>query len=495
MENRSDRGSEATVRVRFAPSPTGHLHLGGARTALYNWLFARGNGGKFILRIEDTDVKRSEEGFMRQILADMRWLGLDWDEGPEKGGPFGPYFQSERTDIYRRLCETLIASDKAYYCFCKPEELEERRKEAEKAKAVFGYDGRCRNLSPDEVKKRLEAGEPAAVRFRVPDEGTTGFKDIIRKNVVVNNKELDDFIIVRSDGTPTYNFTVVADDLEMKISHVIRGDDHISNTPKQILIYRGLGKNPPFYAHIPMILGPDGTRLSKRHGATAIDSYHRMGYLPEAMVNYLTLLGWSFDDKQTLFRMDELVQKFSLKSVSKKAAIFDDQKLIWMNGTYIRDMDIDRLAALSRPYLEERFGGKFTDEPHLKKVLASVQPRLKIISDVTELTSYFWEDDVQYDPDAINKLTEDPKAVDILNALQERFSVLKFFTIEAMEQTCQELISELGVKFGVLVHPVRAAVTGRTAGPGLFETLDLLGREKVMKRIKKSIQFIEETRR
>jgi len=494
MEASLKENHNNTVRVRFAPSPTGYLHLGGARTALYNWLFARGQGGSFILRIEDTDLKRSEEGFTQQILADMKWLGLDWDEGPEKGGAYGPYFQSERKEGYDRYCQDLLASGKAYYCFCSPEELEARREEAEKAKAVYGYDGRCRDLSRDEVQRRLAAGDPAAIRFRVPVEGYTGFKDLIRKKVSVKNSEMDDFIILRSDGTPTYNFTVVIDDLEMKITHVIRGDDHISNTPKQILLYQGLGESPPVYAHIPMILGADGQRLSKRHGATAVSAYREMGYLPEAMINYLALLGWAFDDKQTLFTVSDLIEKFSLNGVSKKAAIFDPQKLTWMNGVYLRDIDPDRLLDLSRPYLEERFGAHFAEESHLRNVLAVVQARMKILPDVVDLTSYFWEDEITYAPEAKEKLMEDPNGINILSALQERFSMLKFFTHEALESACAELVSEMGIKFGVLAHPLRAAVTGRTASPGIFEILVLLGREKVLRRIENAIRFIKENK-
>ncbi|MGA1841108.1 MAG: glutamate--tRNA ligase [bacterium] len=494
METHIQERTDIPIRVRFAPSPTGYLHLGGARTALYNWLFARGNGGAFILRIEDTDVTRSEETYTKQILNDMRWLGLDWDEGPEKGGPYGPYFQSERRASYNRLYESLLASGKAYQCFCTPEELEERRREAEKTKATYGYDGRCKNLDPDEVKRRLADGEPAAIRFKVPTDGYTAFKDLIRKKVAVSNAELDDFIIVRSDGTPTYNFTVVADDIEMKISHVIRGDDHISNTPKQILIYQGLGESPPVYAHIPMILGPDGQRLSKRHGATAISAYRDMGYLPEAMVNYLALLGWAFDDKQTLFSLNELIEKFSLKSVSKRAAIFDNQKLVWMNGVYLRDLAPDQLADLCKPLLQQSFGENFADDDQLRKVLSIVQPRMKNITDVIDLTSYFWQDEISYTPDAVEKLTKEPEAIHIMHSLQERFSMLKFFTHDELEKACEELISESGIKFGIVAHPLRAAVTGRTASPGIFETLSLLGKEKVLKRIEKAISFIEKSK-
>lgn len=491
MEASVQEKNDIPIRVRFAPSPTGYLHLGGARTALYNWLFARGNGGRFILRIEDTDIKRSEETYTQQILADMRWLGLEWDEGPEREGLYGPYFQSERKANYNRLCDSLLASGKAYHCFCSPEELEARRKEAEKTKATYGYDGRCKNLDPNEVKKRLADGESAAIRFKVPTDGYTGFKDLIHKKVSVKNAELDDFIIIRSDGTPTYNFTVVADDLDMKISHVIRGDDHISNTPKQILIYQGLGESPPVYAHIPMILGPDGQRLSKRHGATAISAYREMGFLPEAMVNYLALLGWAFDDKQTLFTMDELIEKFSLKSVSKRAAIFDNQKLIWMNGVYLRDLGLDRLVDLCKPLLQKKFGENFADDGQLRKVLSVVQVRMKNLIDVVDLTSYFWQDEISYTPEAVEKLTKEPEVIHIMSSLQERFSMLKFFTHNELEKACGELVSELGIKFGIVAHPLRAAVTGRTASPGIFETLLLLGKDKVLKRIENAIHFIE----
>jgi len=519
MEPSSQEHTDTLVRVRFAPSPTGHLHLGGARTALYNWLFARGRGGTFILRIEDTDVERSDEIFTNQILADMRWLGMDWDEGPEKGGAYGPYFQSRRGDHYKQYGKRLLDSGAAYHCFCSPEDLEERRKEAERAKAEYGYDGRCRALDPQDVQRRLAAGEPAAIRFRVPDEGYTVFRDVIRKKVSVKNSELDDFIIVRSDGTPTYNFTVVADDLDMKITHVIRGDDHISNTPKQILIYQGLGENPPVYAHIPMILGPDGQRLSKRHGATAIFAYRDMGYLPEAMVNYLALLGWAFDDKQTLFTTDDLIRKFSLEGVSKKAAIFDNQKLLWMNGVYLRDLPMDRLAGLCLPILKSEYSDKLPrkfyvpnshaaasnssslihpeeniDEDRMRSVLGLVQARMKTLNDAVDLTFYFWEDKISYTPEAEAQLTGEPAVVEYLRALHKRLGMVQLFTQEELERTCGDLISELGITFGVLAHPLRAAVTGRTASPGIFETLSLIGKERVMERLDKAIRFIEKNR-
>ncbi len=479
------------VRVRFAPSPTGYLHLGGARTALYNWLFARSNNGKFILRIEDTDIKRSEEEYVQKILADLQWLGIEWDEGPEKGGPFAPYFQSERNNHYIRYTNDLLASGTAYYCFCKTGELEERRKKAEQSTSFFRYDGRCKTLPQEETENRLRAGKEAVVRFNVPEEGYTGFNDLIRKRVVVENKQIGDFIIIRSDGIPTYNFSVVVDDFEMEISHVIRGDDHISNTPKQILIYKALGKPLPQYAHIPMILGPDGARLSKRHGATAVNAYREMGYLPEAMINYLALLGWSFDDKQTIFSIDELIEKFSLKSVSKKAAIFDNKKLIWMNGVYLRKLDIDKLVILSKPYLEKRFGDRITDEKTLRNILTLIQPRMKSLSDVTAMTDYFWEDNINYEPDALKKLAQQEKVLNILKTLHKHLSVLEFFSIDILERTCEKVISELSIEFKELANPLRIAITGKTASPGLFEVLMLLGKKKVLNRIKNIINIIE----
>ena len=493
-----DVGKPLSVRVRFAPSPTGYLHVGGARTALYNWLFAKANKGTFILRIEDTDVERSKTFYLSEILNDLKWLGLEWDEGPGVGGELGPYYQSDRGKIYSKYIKKLLTGGFAYYCFCTQEDLNNRQNFG------FGYDGHCRNLTQNDVKQRIEANIPATIRFKVPSEGIVEFKDIINKRIRVDNRHLDDFIIVRSDNTPTYNLASVVDDLTMKISHVIRGDDHISNTPKQILIYKALGEFPPQYAHIPMILGSDGARLSKRHGACAVDVYREMGYLPQSMINYLALLGWSYNDKQTLFELEELIDKFTLDRINKNASIFDEKKLAWMNGVYIRKFNPDQLYSCSIHYLNEggfcykadkneiTFNGKKIDKDYLKKLLSLIASRIKRMDQVVDLISYFFNDNIEYTKEAELKLIDDNDLVlKIFSSLQKKLSLVKYFDLVSLENACNMILDEMGIKLGQLVHPVRAAITGRTMSPGLFETMELLGRERVLLRIKKALEYIQ----
>ncbi|HHY09450.1 MAG TPA: glutamate--tRNA ligase, partial [Firmicutes bacterium] len=342
-----------TVRVRFAPSPTGYLHVGGARTALFNWLFARHHSGVFVLRIEDTDLARSSEEATQVILDALEYLGLDWDEGPKVGGDYGPYHQSERLDIYRKYAQKLLAAGRAYECFCTPEELEAKRKELIAKNKASHYDRRCLHLSAEEKEALRSKGIKPAIRFRAVSEGETEVADLIRGKVVFENTQIDDFVIYKSDGTPTYNFAVVVDDALMKISHVIRGEDHLSNTPKQIQIYDALGLPLPKFAHIPMILGPDKALLSKRHGATSVMEFSKEGYLPQAMVNYLSLLGWGYDDSQTMFSVPDLIEKFSLERVSKNPAVFDLQKLEWMNGVYIRELSLEELYKKALPFWQK----------------------------------------------------------------------------------------------------------------------------------------------
>ncbi|MFY9204018.1 MAG: glutamate--tRNA ligase, partial [Limnochordia bacterium] len=337
------------VRVRFAPSPTGYLHVGGARTALFNYLYAKHHHGVFVLRIEDTDLARSTEASTRAILDSMAYLGLDWDEGPEKGGDYGPYFQSQRLELYKEYAEKLLSMGRAYECYCTPEELDQIRQEAAAQGRDPKYDGRCRNLTDTQRREFVRQGRKPVIRFKADFEGTTLVDDLIRGQVIFDNNQLDDFVIIKSDGMPTYNFAVVIDDALMRITHVIRGEDHLSNTPKQIQIYQALGFAVPQFAHIPMILGPDRTRLSKRHGATSVGQFQEEGYLAEAMVNYLALLGWAYDDSQTIFSKTELIEKFSLSKVSKNPAVFDLAKLQWMNGVYIRELSLDELYQRTLP--------------------------------------------------------------------------------------------------------------------------------------------------
>ncbi len=470
-----------SVRVRFAPSPTGHLHIGGARTALFNWLFARHNRGVFVLRIEDTDRTRSTEEYIEAILEGMTWLGLDWDEGP--------YRQTERMDIYRAHVERLLEEGKAYRCYCRPEELEARRKEALSRGLPAKYDGRCREL------REPPAGRRPAVRFRMPQTGRTVVDDLIRGRVVFENEQLDDLIILRSDGTPTYNLVVVVDDVQMGITHVIRGDDHLNNTPRQIHIYRAFGFEPPRFAHLPMILGPDRTRLSKRHGATAVLAYRDLGYLPEALLNYLARLGWSYGD-QEIFTREELIEKFSLGNVGKAAAVFNPGKLLWLNGQYMKNTPPERLARLVRPFLVKE--GLIAPDQHLdmgwlSRAVDTLKERAKTLLELAALLRYYIAEDVEYDEKGRTRfLTE--RALPLLVDLKEGLASLEDFTASAIEGLFRSLIERHGIKLKDLAQPVRVAVTGRTESPGIFDVLEVLGREKALRRLQRAIDLIREER-
>lgn len=484
------------VRVRFAPSPTGHLHIGGARTALFNFLFARHQGGTFILRIEDTDRERSTLEAVRHIIDGLRWLHLDWEEGPEVGGDCGPYFQLERLPIYQKFAKELIERGRAYYCYCTPEELAERREEMLKKGIPPKYDGRCRFLSDGEREKFIEEGRSRVVRFATPDKGETVFKDLIKGKVEFVNSLLDDFVMLKSEGIPTYNFAAVVDDHLMKITHVIRGDDHISNTPRQILVYKALEFDDiPLFAHLPMILGPDGTRLSKRHGATSVVEYKELGYLPEALVNYLALLGWATTDTQEMFSLEELIQKFSLERVGKSSAIFSPEKLEWMNGEYIRKTEIETLANGAMPFLQKKgYLPEQVTEEHLKyarKVVALEQERLKTLADIGELADFFFVDKVDYDENAVKKMLKQEYVPELLKKLKEKLAKLAPFGAENVERTMRALADELGLKTSLVFHPLRVAVSGRMMGPGLFDMVEVLGKDRVLKRIGDALQLLQ----
>ena len=398
------------VRVRFAPSPTGQLHIGGVRTALFNWLFSRHHKGKFILRIENTDTLRSQEDFTKSIIENLKWLGLRWDEGPEIGGEYGPYFQSQRFSIYKESAKTLLTQGKAYLCYCSMEELEAKKKKIQRTEIFPLYDGRCRNLSEREKEKFKKEGRKPTVRFKVNWEGTLTVRDFLRGEVIFDSKILGDFIILKSDGTPAFNFANVVDDALMKITHVIRGDDHLSNTPRQLLIYNALGLKPPLYAHIPMILGKDASKLSKREGATSIDYYREKGYLPWAVINYLALLGWSTPNSQQFFTKEEIIQKFSLNGINKSPAIFDSQKLQWMNAEYIRRMKSEELVELFIPYLRKKGWIKEKINPltyeKILRIAELERDRLIVISDIIKLASFFFEKDFSYDDEVVEKKTK-----------------------------------------------------------------------------------------
>ncbi len=490
------------VRVRFAPSPTGFLHVGGVRTAIFNWLFARHCQGKFILRIEDTDEVRSTNESVTAILQGMIWLGLNWDEGPvaiqdfeiklENKGDYGPYFQMQRLAIYQKYAQQLAAEDKAYSCYCLPEELAFARAEAMKEKRPPKYNGRCRSLTAIQKKELAAQGRKPVIRFNTARTGTTKVNDLIRGEVSFDNNLLDDFVILKSSGIPVYNFAVVIDDHLMEISHVLRGDDHLSNTPRQILLYQTMGWDCPQFAHFPMILGPDGSRLSKRHGATSVSEYQDLGYLPEAVVNYLALLGWSTEDSQQLFTIPELVSKFSLEQCSKSAAIFDPKKLHWMNGEYVRKMPLENLVEAAEHWLKKTdwFAklNELEDNESLKKAVALEHEKIKLLSDVPGLIDFFFKDDIEYDQKALDKiLSKNKNAVDILKEILERLRAEENFTAVNLENLVRRFAEEKNIKTGEVFHPLRIAVSGRTTGPGLFTMLELLGKKKVDRRINQTL--------
>jgi len=472
------------VRVRFAPSPTGNLHIGGARTALFNWLFARHNNGKLILRVDDTDLERSTGDSMKAILDGLKWLGIDWDEGP--------LYQSKRLEMYKKYADELVRQGKAYYCFCTKEELDIMRSEAQKAGKPPMYTGKCRNLSPDEVKKYMDEGKKYVVRLKVPKEGKTVVHDIIRGDVEFDNSTFDDFIIMKSDNMPTYNFATVIDDYDMEISHIIRGEEHLSNTPKQILIYEALGFEKPEFAHVSMILAPDRSKLSKRHGATSVQEFRDLGYLPEAIINYITLLGWVPSDGEEVFTTEKSVREFTLDRVSKNPAIYDTKKLTWLNGIYIRDCDIDRLTKEVIPFLISK--GLISDNydcDYIRKIVSAVREREKTLSEIADAMSYYFKDDFLYDEKGVKKYFEKDGVENILREAIKALKAVDDFNLIETENAYRDLIERLNIKSGDLFHPTRLAISGRTFGPGLFDIMELLGKEKTVERIEKAIKYIE----
>lgn len=474
------------VRVRFAPSPTGHLHIGGARTALYNWLFACGQGGVFVLRLEDTDQVRSTDEAVRQIIDSLRWLGLDWDEGPEAGGNYGPYRQTQRAGLYREAARRLLAEGNAFLCYCTPAELDVERARARAEGRPVVYQGRCRGLPESEARMFEAEGRRPAVRLKTPDSGKTVVHDIIRGDVEFDNAQLGDFILVRSSGAPTYNFAAAIDDAAMKISHVIRGDDHLPNTPRQLLLMEALGENPPVYAHLPLILGPDRAPLSKRHGDVSVDEFRSRGFVPEALRNYLALLGWSYDGETTLFSTDDLVGKFSLERVGGTAAIFDSDKLVWMNGHYIRKMDPLELAG----HIEKYIGGTRLKglpgnggKPAIADLVPLVQEKIKTLAEFVEMTDFFFLP-VQFEEKALAKLRKDQKAAAALRCAAAVMEGLAKFDIASLDNGLREAAEKMELKLGKFLQPVRIAVSGKTVTPGMFETLAVLGRQESISRVR-----------
>lgn len=474
-------------RVRFAPSPTGFLHVGGARTALFNWLYARHENGAFVLRIEDTDRERSRLELTEAILEGLKWLGLDWDEGP--------YHQADNLERHVADVRRLLQAGAAYRCFCGPERLEQLRVSARAEGTAAAYDGRCQQLDAAEAARRAEAGEPHTVRFRMPP-GVTEWDDVVGGRPRFRNSDVEDFILLRSDSTPTYNLAVVSDDVAMGITHVIRGADHISNTPKQIQVYRALAAAEPIFCHVPLILGPDGKRLSKRHGATAVGEYRQRGYLAAAMNNFLALLGWSTGDDREVMTLDELVERFTLDGINRKPAVFDQEKLDWLNGQYIGSTPGDRLAARIGPRLAEE-GIATTEQLESRpewvaEVLDTVKVRARTLVELAELARPFFAGRLDYEPQAVAKHWKDRQATrDRLRALAGVLAKVKPWDEVTLEAGLRELAERLGIGAGKLIHPTRVALTGRAVSPGIFEVMRLMGREVVLDRIAAAVSVLE----
>jgi glutamyl-tRNA synthetase len=477
-----------SVRVRFAPSPTGHLHIGGARTAIYNWAYARHFGGTFVLRIEDTDPERSTEENTQAIIRAMEWLGLDYDEGPGVGGSYGPYFQTQRAESYAEALERLKVEGAAYPCFCTPQELDAKRESARALGGFAGYDRTCRSIDAESAAARIAAGEPHVWRLKVPeDRGDIVFPDAVRGDVTFAADVVDDLVLVRTDGTATYNFAVTVDDATMAITHVVRGDDHLSNTPKQILIYEALGEKLPVFAHLSMILGADGKRLSKRHGATSVEAYRDMGYLPEAVMNYLALLGWSLDGETTVFSRETLAENFSLDRVSRNPAIFDDEKLEWLNGVYIREMSAEQLVDRIVPVLVDASlisaDEAVTRRAWLLKLAPMISERLKRLDEVVPMVAFLFSDGIEIDEASRQKVLEKEGSGVALDACRAALATIPTFDAETIEAALREVPERVGVKPKVAFQAVRVATTGSTVSPPLFESLELLGREQTLVRI------------
>ncbi len=471
------------VRVRFAPSPTGKLHIGNARTAIMNWVFARHENGQFILRIEDTDIDRSSEESEAGILKDLHWLGLHWDEGPDIGGPHGPYRQSERLAMYREHAERLLQEGKAFYCYCTPEELEERKQKAIAEGRSPNYDGRCRHLTEDERRTFEAKGRRPVIRFHVP-EVDLSFSDIVRGEVTFPAGQIGDFIILRADGMPTYNFACVVDDGLMQITHVIRGDDHLSNTPKQIALYQAFGWPTPQFAHIPMILGPDRTRLSKRHGATSVEEFAKRGYLPQALINYLSLLSWSSESGEEILSVQRLIDEFDFSRVSKSPAIFDIVKLNWMNGVYIRQMDVPHLTDLCLPYLEKA-GYKLPERPVLEKMIRVVQPSLEKLEDVIAKTEMFFTDAPEPENEQAIAMLNRESTQKVFWSFLRQLETIGQMTVDQFRRIMKVVSEETGVIGKDLWMPVRIALTGKMHGPDLPLVAEILGKEKCRRLIKR----------
>ncbi len=477
------------MRLRFAPSPTGYLHVGSARTAIYNWLLARNSGGSYILRIEDTDLSRNTDEAIDAIMDDLRWLGLDWDEGPEVGGDPWPYRQTGRSTLYFNATRRLLDEGKAYRCFCLPEELAERRERAMAEGRSPMYDRRCRSISEEQAKTMEKEGKPFALRFQVPG-GETSFTDLIKGEVSFNNQDIEDFVLLRNDGSPTYNLAVVVDDLDMRISHVVRGDDHLSNTPKQILLYHALDEEEPAFAHMSLIVGDDGKPLSKRHGSVAIERFRDLGFLPETMINYLALLGWSLDDSTTLIDRDTLVKSFTLERVSPKPVMWDNEKLIWMNSQYIMALSDEELALRVSPFLV-REGlideGDEAAQAVLMRAAPLIRERIKTLNEALPLLEFLFRE-VGVEEHSLDMLRGEENQ-GILRETGKTILEIKDFKAGGIEEALRSMADSMGLKPRKAFQPVRVAITGSKVSPPLFESMELLGRERCLQRIARAIEI------
>ncbi len=474
------------IRVRFAPSPTGYLHVGGLRTALYNYLLAKKHHGKFLLRIEDTDQSRKVEGAMENLIETLQWAGLDFDEGPTKDGNFGPYIQSQRLPIYQQHAHQLVKEEKAYYCFCSAERLEQVRQKQIAAKVPPSYDRNCRSKSLEEAQKKIEHGERYVIRMKVPLTGELVFEDMIRGKVAIGYKILDDQVILKSDGFPTYHLAVVVDDHLMNISHVIRGEEWLPSTPKHILLYQYFGWEIPQFAHLPLLLNPDKSKLSKRQGDVAVEDYRAKGFLKEAIINFIALLGWNPGDNREIFSLEELVKEFSIERVGKSGAIFNIEKLQWLNQQHIRLKSDDELLALVKPNILEQGWKNFSDD-YIKSVINLMKERVTVLPDFVNECKFFYEDPTSFDEKGKSKnwSAETPKH---LARFVEKISELQNYTASTIEETLRTTATEFSLSAGKLIHPIRLAVSGISLGPSLFHLLEIVGKETVVRRINFAIK-------
>ncbi|MGD9496108.1 MAG: glutamate--tRNA ligase [Armatimonadota bacterium] len=481
------------VRTRFAPAPTGNLHVGGAHTALFAWLFARHEGGKFILRIEDTDELRSTEQSLAAIYEGLRWLGIDWDEGPDIGGPYGPYIQSQRLELYGDHIGRLLDAGQAYRCFCTPEQLEQQREIMRARGMPPRYSGQCRDLPPEEADRLAAEGRPWCVRFRTPETGTTVITDLVRGEVSFDNALIGDFVIQKTSGYPTYHMAVVVDDHLMRITHVIRAEEHLSNTPSHVLLMEALGIPRPQFAHLPLILGPDRSKLSKRHGAVNLMEYREQGFLPEAMRNFLALIGWSPGSEEEVLSLQELIDRFTLEGVSRSPGIFDLEKATWLNGEYLKRADAASLADLLEPILQEKGLLEAELSPERRAWLVAVvdlmKERTRLLTDFVSWGRYFFTEDFPYDNRARQKWLSRDEVPEVLDCLAERLEALEEWDVEGIEVAVRALAEELGVSAAKVIHPCRAAVTGQTVGPSLFDLMALIPQPNVVARLRRAARL------